>query len=38
MGAVNAFGLSLPDALVTVVGEAPSKTVEVIARAARLEN
>ena len=38
MGAVNAFGLSLPDALVTVVGEAPRKTVEMIARAARLVN
>lgn len=36
MGAINAFGLSLPDALVTAVGEAPRKTVEVIARAARL--
>lgn len=38
MGAINAFGLSLPDALVTVVGEAPGKTVEMIARAARLVN
>lgn len=36
MGALNAYGLSLPRALVTVVGEAPSKTVEVIARATRL--
>jgi len=36
MGAINAFGLSLPDALVTAVGEVPSKTVELIARAARL--
>ncbi len=36
MGALNAYGLSLPTALVTVVGEAPSATVEVIARAARL--
>ena len=38
MGAVSAFGLSLPNALVTVVGEAPGKTVEMIARAARLVN
>jgi len=37
MGAINAFGLSLPNALVTAVGEVPSKTVEVIARAVRLE-
>ncbi len=36
MGALNAFGLSLPKALVTAVGEAPRETVEVIARAARL--
>jgi len=36
MGAINAFGLSLPNALVTAVGEAPGKTVENIARAARL--
>lgn len=38
MGAVNAYGLSLPEALVTVVGEVPGKTAEVIARAARLVN
>jgi len=36
IGAVNAFGLSLPNALVTAVGEVPSKTVESIARAATL--
>lgn len=36
MGALNAYSLSLPSALVTVVGEAPRKTVEVIARATRL--
>lgn len=38
MGAINAFGLSLPTALVTVVGEAPAKAVESIARATRLVN
>ncbi len=38
MGAINAYGLSLPTALVTVVGEAPGKAVESIARATRLVN
>lgn len=36
MGALSAYGLSLPSALVTVVGEAPRETVEVIARATRI--
>jgi len=36
MGALSAYGLSLPSALVTVVGEAPKETVEVIARATRI--
>ena len=33
MGAVNAFGLLLDDYQVTVVGEVPPLTVEMIARA-----
>jgi len=36
MGALNAYGYSLQDALVTAVGEVPGKTVESIARAARV--
>ncbi len=36
MGAMNAYGYSLPNALVTAVGEVPEKTVELIARAVTL--
>ena len=36
MGGMNAYGLSLPDALITVVGEVPVQTVERIARAVKL--
>ena len=36
MGAMNAFGLSLPNAFVTVVGEVPSDTVRAIASAVTL--
>lgn len=36
MGAMNAFGLSLPEAFVTVVGEVPGATVQAIAEAVRL--
>jgi len=36
MGAINAYGLSLSNALVTAVGEVPGDTVQRIARAARI--
>jgi len=36
MGAMNAFTHSTPDALITVVGEVPSATVEAVALAVRL--
>ncbi len=36
MGAMNAFGLNLGDAFVTVVGEVPKETVEAIASAVRI--
>lgn len=37
MGAMNAFGLSLPTAFVTAVGEVPVETVRAIAFAVRLQ-
>lgn len=36
MGAMNAFGLSLPNAFITAVGEVPSDTVKAIASAVTL--
>ena len=36
MGAMNAFGMSLPEGLVTVVGEVPTRTVRQIAEAVEL--
>lgn len=37
MGAINAFGVSMPSALVTAVGDVPSATVRAIAGAVLLE-
>ena len=37
MGAMNAYGLSLDNAFVTVVGEVPASTVMAIAEAVQLK-